>query len=126
MATVLYTRDHAWVLPEGDRARVGISDFAQRELGEVAFVELPQVGRIVRQGEAVCSVDSLKSTSEICAPLSGTIAEVNRSLEQEGRAAEINRDPLGEGWLFILQLSRPEELRELLDWEQYRLFLEQE
>jgi glycine cleavage system H protein len=125
MAGILYTKDHAWVAAEGDRARVGISDFAQGELGEVAFVELPQVGRVVEQGEAVCSVDSLKSASEIYAPVSGTVVEVNSLLEKEGRAAAINRDPLGQGWLFVLRMGEPGELQGLLDAEQYRLFLQQ-
>lgn len=125
MPELLYTRDHSWVATEGDRARVGISDFAQGELGEVAFVELPQIGRTVRQGEAVCSVDSMKSTSEIYAPVSGTVVEVNDLLDEEGGVAEVNLDPLGRGWLFVLQMSDPRELADLLDADQYRQFLEQ-
>lgn len=124
MAAYLYTTDHAWVAAEGDRARVGLSDFAQAELGEVAFVDLPAVGREVRQGEAVCTVDSLKSASEVYTPVSGTVVEVNTHLERQ--ADPVNRDPLGRGWLFVVQMSHPEELRGLLDERRYAEFLRQE
>lgn len=125
MTELLYTRDHAWVLAEAGRARVGISEFAQEELGEVAFVQLPEVGRRVRQGEAVCSVDSLKSASEIYAPVSGTIVEVNGRLLREDRVGDINQDPLGRGWLFVVQMSDPGELEGLLDQSQYRRYIEE-
>lgn len=125
MTELLYTRDHAWVLAEAGRARVGISEFAQEELGEVAFVQLPEVGRRVRQGEAVCSVDSLKSASEIYAPVSGTIVEVNGRLLREDRVGDINQDPLGRGWLFVVQMSDPGELEGLLDQSQYRRYVEE-
>ena len=125
MAEYLYSRDHQWALREGDRLRVGISDFAQKELGEIAFVELPPLGKNVKQGDPVCSIDSLKSTSEIYAPVSGTVVEVNRALESEQGATAINKDPLGEGWIFILQMADPSQLGALMDPDSYTAFTAQ-
>jgi len=117
-----YTKDHTWVLAEGARARVGISDFAQSELGEIAYVELPAVGRQVERGEVACTVDSLKSSSEIYAPVSGTVVQSNDVLAREDRCTLVNSDPLGEGWLFVIEMSDPRELDLLLaeaDYERY-------
>ena len=124
MADYLYSKDHEWVLREGTRAKVGISDFAQSELGEIAFVELPEVGKRVSRGEAVCSIDSLKSTSEIYAPVSGTIVQVNETLADEKACSIINSDPLGRGWLFVVEMNEPGEMEELLSPEQYDSYLE--
>jgi len=124
MAEYLYSEDHEWVLRENDRVRVGISEFAQSELGEIAFVELPEVGMRVKRGEAVCSIDSLKSTSEIYAPVTGTVVQINEPLSDEKGCSIINTDPLGRGWLFILEMSDPEELDELLPGEAYERYLE--
>lgn len=124
MADYLYSKDHEWVLREGARAKVGISDFAQSELGEVAFVELPEVGKRVSRGEAVCSIDSLKSTSEIYSPVSGTIVQVNETLADEKACGIINSDPLGRGWLFVVEMNEPGEVEELLSPEQYDSYLE--
>lgn len=124
MAEYLYSEDHEWVLGEDNRVRVGISEFAQSELGEIAFVELPEVGKVVKKGEAVCSIDSLKSTSEIYAPVSGTVVQINGSLSDEKSCSIINTDPLGRGWLFILEMSDPEELKSLLPGEAYGRYLE--
>ncbi len=114
-----YTRDHSWVEVQGTRARVGISDFAQSELGEIAYVELPAPGLTVAQGDVVGTVDSLKSSSEIYAPVSGTVVEVNSGLTAEQNASLVNRDPLGEGWLVVIEMSDPGELRALLAEEEY-------
>ncbi|UCF97233.1 MAG: glycine cleavage system protein GcvH [Spirochaetaceae bacterium] len=125
MAEYLYSKDHQWILMEGNSARVGISEFAQSELGEIAFVELPTVGRRVERGETVCSVDSLKSTSEIYAPVSGIIAQVNETLTTDEKAcAIINADPLGRGWLFVVEMSQPGEVQDMLNHEQYNRYLE--
>jgi glycine cleavage system H protein len=119
-----YGADHQWIRIERGEATVGLSDFAQEELGEIAYVELPEEGRVVRQGEAVGAVDSMKSTSELYAPLSGTVIRVNGAL-RDGKACErINRDPLGEGWLYILAISTPSQLDGLLTPEGYRRLLE--
>ena len=115
----LYTKDHTWVETAGSRARVGISDFAQSELGEIAYVELPKPGASVQRGEVVCTVDSLKSSSEIYAPVSGVVADVNAVLGTEENCTIVNRDPLGEGWLFVIEMKDPEELGLLMTEEEY-------
>lgn len=124
MAEYLYSQDHEWVLREDNLATVGISEFAQEELGEIAFVELPDVGDVVQQGQAVCSVDSLKSTSEIYAPVSGTVVRINESLSDEKNCGLINSDPLGRGWLFVLEMSDVAELGGLLTRKAYDRYLE--
>ena len=124
MAEYLYSKDHEWVLQEDNLATVGISEFAQEELGEIAFVELPELGTVVKQGEAVCSIDSLKSTSEVYAPVSGTVIRINDSLSDEKSCAVINTDPLGRGWLFVLKISNAAELEGLLTREAYNRYLE--
>jgi len=124
MDNYLYSTDHEWVLQQDGRAKVGISEFAQSELGDISFVELPEVGRQVNRGEAVCSIDSLKSTSEIYAPVSGTILEVNNTLADEQACATINFDPLGQGWLFVIQMNDPKEIEELLTRSEYEHYLE--
>jgi len=124
MADYLYSEDHEWILRENNRVKVGISEFAQVELGDIAFVELPEVGKLVKRGEAVCSIDSLKSTSEIYAPVSGTVVRINEALTDEKSSSIINQDPLGRGWLFILEMSNPEEIDGLLTREAYERYLE--
>ena len=103
----------------GKRARVGISDFAQAELGDIAYVELPQRGAAVLRGEVVCTVDSLKSSSEIYAPVSGVVADVNAVLSSEENCTLVNRDPLGQGWLVVIEMQDQEELNLLLSEEAY-------
>jgi len=125
MNDYLYSKDHQWILTENNLATVGVSDFAQEELGEIAFVELPAIGTRVKSGQAVCSIDSLKSTSEIYAPVSGKIVRVNERLSSDEKACGlINTDPLGEGWLFVVEMSDPGQLRQLLSAEQYQRYLE--
>ena len=124
MAEYLYSQDHEWILREDNLATVGISEFAQEELGEIAFVELPDVGDVVQQGQAVCSVDSLKSTSEIYAPVSGTVVRINESLSDEKNCGLINSDALGRGWLFVLEMSDVAELGGLLTRKAYDRYLE--
>jgi glycine cleavage system H protein len=119
----LYARDHAWVQAAGNLARVGISDFAQKELGEIAYVELPRIGRRVARGEAVCSIDSMKSASEIYAPVSGTIIEANTALADEDGCAAVNLDPRGDGWLFVIEMTDPSELDLLLGESEYTAYI---
>lgn len=119
-----YTKDHAWVLVEGTRVRVGISDFAQKELGDIAYVALPRAGQALRRGEVACTVDSLKSSSEIYAPVSGTVVESNGALLRGEGARAINADPLGEGWLFAVELADPSELEWLLSDAEYARYIE--
>ena len=115
----LYTKDHTWVEADGNLARMGISDFAQAELGEIAYVELPEPGTRVVRGEVVCTVDSLKSSSEIYAPVSGVVADVNTALASEENCALVNRDPLGEGWFVVIEMQDRRELDLLLTEEAY-------
>ncbi len=120
MSEYLYTQDHQWVLRKGNRVRVGISEFAQEELGEIAFVELPALNREVVQGEPVCSLDSLKSSSELYAPVSGRIVQTNDLLDEEKNCHLVNSDPLGKGWIFTIEMTRPQELEGLLSADAYR------
>jgi glycine cleavage system H protein len=125
-AVRLYTKSHTWVLAEGNRARVGLSDFAQRELGEIAYVELPSVGRRLEAGEPACTIDAMKSSSEIDSPLSGTVVEANAALGTDDGCATVNRDPLGAGWLFVIEMDDPRQLTSLLSEQQYAAFTEGE
>lgn len=116
--TLRYTTDHEWVSVEGDIATVGVTDHAQEELTDVVFVELPEAGREVSQGEAVAVVESVKAASDIYTPLSGEIVEDNAAAVEE--PALVNTDPHGAGWLFKIRLTEPSELDELIDAAAYR------
>ena len=113
-----YTKDHEWARVEGKRATVGITDFAQSELTDVVFVELPKVGRAVRAGEVVGTVESVKAVSEIFAPLSGKVLEVNKALEDSPEV--VNQDAYGKGWMVVLEIADPSEARNLMDAPAYR------
>jgi glycine cleavage system H protein len=118
----MFTKDHTWIDVDGSLARIGISDFAQAELGDIAYVELPQPGKRLERGEVACTIDSLKSSSEIYSPLSGTVASVNAVLASEERCGAINRDPYGEGWLFAVEIADPAELGFLLSEADYAAY----
>ena len=120
----LYTRDHTWVVATGSRARIGISDFAQKELGEIAYVELPEKGRRLERGEVGCTVDSMKTSSEIYSPVSGTVIDVNSAVATEENCGLINADPLGDGWLFELDMEDTAELDSLLPEKDYLAFIQ--
>jgi glycine cleavage system H protein len=111
-----YTREHEWVIVEGDRGRVGITDYAQKELGDVVYLELPAVGKTCRQGEVFGSVESVKAVSDLFSPLSGEVVEVNSDLANKPEA--INTNPHG-SWMIVVRLSNPEETSALLDAAQY-------
>ena len=113
-----YTKDHEWARVEGKRATVGITDFAQSELTDVVFVELPKVGRAVKAGEVVGTVESVKAVSEIFAPLSGRVLEVNKALEDSPEV--VNQDAYGKGWMVVLEIADPSEARNLMDAPAYR------
>ncbi|MCC6338952.1 MAG: glycine cleavage system protein GcvH [Acidimicrobiia bacterium] len=113
-----YTSEHEWVAVDGSTARVGITDFAQDALGDVVYVDLPDVGSEVAAGDACAEVESTKSVSEIYAPVSGRIAEVNAALGEAPEA--VNSEPYGAGWLFTIEMTAPAELDGLLDAEGYR------
>ena len=108
-----YTKEHEWVHLEGSRAKVGITDHAQSELGDVVFVELPAVGTEVSRGESLATVESVKAVSDIYAPIGGKVVEVNEQVESSPE--KVNQDPHGQAWLFVLEVSDPAEVEALLD-----------
>jgi glycine cleavage system H protein len=116
--TTRYTKDHEYVRVEGDTAVVGISDYAQEQLGDVVYVELPTVGKTLDKGGEAAVVESVKAASEVYAPVSGEVVEVNGDLE--GAPGTINEDPAGKGWFLKLKLKDPAELEGLMTEEQYR------
>ncbi|ABS67444.1 MULTISPECIES: glycine cleavage system protein GcvH [Xanthobacter] len=122
MTSVRYTKDHEYVRVEGDVAVVGISDYAQQQLGDVVFVELPEIGKVVTKGGEAAVVESVKAASEVYAPLSGEVVEVNSELE--GAPGLVNEAPEGKGWFMKLKLSNPAELDELLNEHAYKDFLD--
>jgi glycine cleavage system H protein len=122
MPNLYYTKDHEWIRSDGEIATVGISNYAQSQLGDVVFVELPEIGRAVAQGAEVAVVESVKAASEIFAPASGEVVAVNDALE--GSPATVNEDAEGEGWFFKLRLTNAAEIESLMTEEQYKQFLE--
>ena len=121
MSALRYTRDHEWVRVDGDLAVVGISDYAQSQLGDVVYVELPEIGRRVEQGEEAAVVESVKAASEVYAPVSGEVVEINEALAAD--PARVNADPIGEGWFIKLRLDDPKQLDTLMDEEAYKRFV---
>ena len=113
-----YAESHEWVRVEGENARVGITDHAQAELTDVVYVELPKVGAKATAKAQIAVVESVKAASDIYAPVSGTVVEVNKALE--GNPALINTDPFGEGWIFVLKMGAPEQVKQLKDAAGYR------
>ena len=114
-----YSVDHHWVRRDSEeRITVGLSDFAQREMGEVAYLELPEVGTRVAAGAAVSAIESLKSAGELYAPVGGTIVARNEELAHDGGRL-INSDPLGAGWLFVMEMDDPGEFETLLSASEY-------
>ena len=118
-----YTKDHEWVRLEGDVATVGITDYAQSQLGDVVYVELPPTGKAVRQGDEAAVVESVKAASEVYAPVSGEVVEVNSALESAPQT--VNESPTGEGWFLKLRVSDPGELDSLMDEDAYARHLQE-
>ncbi len=113
-----YTKDHEWVSIDGNVGTVGITDHAQGELGDVVFVELPSVGKAVKQHESFGTIEAVKAVSDLYAPVSGSVAEVNGDLTST--AELVNKDPYGKGWMVKIKLSRPEEVSGLLSASAYK------
>ena len=113
-----YTSDHEWARREGDRIRMGITDYAQDALGDVVFVQLPEPGAAVTAGQSFSEVESTKSFSDIYAPVAGTVVEINSDLTDAPQ--RVNEDPYGEGWICVIELGDPAEFDALLDAEAYR------
>ena len=124
MSELKFTKDHEWVRQDGDAAVIGITDHAQNALGDVVFVELPEVGREVASGEACAVVESVKAASDVYAPIAGRVVEVNAALAED--PALINQDPTGQGWFFKLEPKDPAEIAALLDEAAYARFVESE
>ena len=116
--TTLYTSDHEWLRIEGDVATIGITDYAQQQLGDVVFVELPKVGRTLKKTEAVAVVESVKAASDVHAPISGDVLEVHQALADE--PALVNSDAAGKAWFFKLRIADRGELGGLMDEAAYK------
>ena len=122
MSDIRYTKDHEWVRVDGEIATTGISDHAQEQLGDVVFVDLPEVGRQVSQGGAMAVVESVKAASDVFAPISGEVVEINAALNDD--PALVNSGAESTGWFCKLRVGDPAELEPLLDAEAYRAFVE--
>lgn len=119
--TRYFTKDHEWIAVEGSEATVGISDYAQSQLGDITFVEVPGVGSEVSMGDSASVVDSVKAASDVYAPVSGKVTVANAALEDQPEL--VNTDPEGEGWLWKMTLSDPAELDGLMDEASYQAFI---
>jgi glycine cleavage system H protein len=123
-ADLRYTKDHEWVRVQGDRGTVGITDYAQKQLGDVVYVELPDVGRSLEAHEIFGSVESVKAVSELFSPVSGEVLETNAALLKAPEA--INSDPYAAGWMMVVRLTDPKALEGLMDAAAYKAFVEGE
>jgi glycine cleavage system H protein len=118
---VKYTNDHEWIRVEGSEAFVGITDYAQSELGEIVFVDVTSVGETASKNEVFGSIEAVKTVSDLLMPVAGEVLEVNSNLE--GQPELVNSDPYGEGWIIKISLAEKAELNELMDAGQYRSFI---
>jgi glycine cleavage system H protein len=119
-----YTRSHEWVRIDGDVGTIGITDYAQKELGEIVYLELPEVGHMFNAEEEFGTVESVKAVSELFTPVSGEVVEINKTAVSE--PGIVNDDPTGDGWLIKVKLSTDEEVKKLLSAEQYEEYVKQE
>lgn len=122
MSELRFSSDHEWIRVEGDIAVVGITDYAQEQLGDIVFVELPEVGASLAKAEQAAVVESVKAASELYAPIGGEVTEINEALADAPEA--VNADPLGGGWFFKLRLADAGELDALMDEDAYKAFVE--
>ena len=120
-ADYLYSKEHEWVRVDGDVAIVGITDYAQKELGDVVFVELPEVGQVFDTGDELGTIESVKAVSEVYTPVAGEVVEVNDALADDPEL--LNEDPHGEGWLVKVRFSSASDLKELMNAEQYEAYV---
>ena len=121
MADVKYTNEHEWIRVDGDVGTIGITNYAQEQLGDVVFVDVPQVGRNVTKGESIAVVESVKAASDIFAPVSGEIVEANGALSDS--PGDVNAEPMGKGWFFKIKLANKSELDGLMDEAAYDAFV---
>ena len=117
-----FTKDHEWIEVEGDTGTVGITDYAQEQLGDVVYVELPEVGKTIEAGDEAAVVESVKAASEVYTPVSGEVIDVNGDIE--ATPAGVNEDAMGDGWFVKLRMSDPSELDKLMDESAYKEFVE--
>ena len=122
MSDLYFTEQHEWVRVDGDTATIGITDYAQSQLGDVVYVELPEIGRRVQKGKEAAVVESVKAASEVYAPISGEVVAVNEALS--GEPGKVNADPMGEGWFLKLRIADAKQLDELMDETAYAAFVE--
>lgn len=118
-----YTEDHEWARADGDAYRIGITDYAQRQLGDIVYVELPQVGDEVAAGAEAAVVESVKAAGDVKSPLSGTVTAVNEQLNDAPE--KVNEDPEGDGWFYAVRASEPAQLDALLDADAYQKFVDE-
>ena len=123
-ADLRYTKEHEWVRVEGDRGTVGITEYAQKQLGDVVYVELPDVGRVLKPHDIFGTVESVKAVSELYAPVAGEVAEANSALVQTPE--KINTDPYGGAWMIRVKLADPAAVAQLMDAAAYKAFVESE
>jgi glycine cleavage system H protein len=123
MSRLKFSKDHEWIRIEGDSGVVGISNYAQAQLGDVVFVELPEVGKALTKGAEAAVVESVKAASEVYAPVNGTVTEINSSLSDN--PGSVNSDPMGDGWFFKLSLTNASELDDLLDEAAYEAYVKE-
>ena len=121
MSETRFTKDHEWVRVDGDVAVVGITDYAQEQLGDVVYVELPEIGRKIEQGKEAAVVESAKAASEVYAPISGEVVAVNDDIV--GDPARVNADAMGDGWFLKMRLGNPKELDTLMDEAAYQAYV---
>lgn len=121
MSDVKYTREHEWIAVQGDVGTIGITNYAQEQLGDVVFVDVPQAGRKVAKGESVAVVESVKAASDVYAPVSGEVVEGNAALSET--PGDVNADPMGKGWFFKMRLVDKSELAGLMDAAAYDAFV---
>jgi len=122
LENLLFTKEHEWLRMDGDSAEVGITEYAQHELGDVVYVELPALGKEFKKGDPAANIESVKAVSDVFSPLSGTIAAVNAKLGNNPEL--VNQEPYGDGFLFKIKIKQPDELQELLDHKKYEEYLQ--
>ncbi|MGN8068299.1 glycine cleavage system protein GcvH [Mucilaginibacter sp. SG564] len=118
-----YTRDHEWVLAEGDTATIGVTEFAQRELGDIVFVDIPTVGKKIEQEEVFGTIEAVKTVSDVFMPVAGEIIQFNEELESSPEI--INEDPYGDGWIVKIKLKDPKSVNSLLSADEYKKLIDQ-
>lgn len=120
--TVKYTKEHEWIRIDDDTATIGISDYAQEQLGEIVFVDLPDIGTQLEKGSEAAVIESVKAASEVYAPASGEVTELNADLDAE--PGKVNDEPTGEGWLYKIKITDASELDDLMNEDEYKSYVE--